>query len=78
MAAVFLEISPGYLIPIGAISAVQWKDGSLRIAYDKGGSQTTVEVKDVRGAAQYLYEQLREHALTYETGPEFEADENEM
>ena len=71
----FLEISPGYMIPLRAIQAVQWKDDALRIAYDKAGTSTTVEIKDVRGAARYLYEQLRNHALTYETGPEFEPDE---
>ena len=71
----FVEVSPGYLIPIRNIIAVQWKDDKLIIAFDKGGSPSKVEVEDVRGAAQYMYEQLRNLAITYETGPEFETDD---
>lgn len=71
----FLEVSPGYLIPIRLITAVQWKDEKLRIAYEKGDSNATVEVEDVRGSASYMYEQLRDLAITYETGPEFEPED---
>jgi hypothetical protein len=68
----FLEISPGYLIPIDLIKIVRWKDNKLRIAYDKSGTLTTVEVENVRESARYLYDKLRDLAITYETGPEFQ------
>lgn len=71
----FLEIKPGYLIALSSIQAVRWKDGNLRIAYDKGGSSTTVEIEDVRGSAEYMYDNLRKIAITYEMGPEFDTDE---
>ena len=77
MQAEFVEVSPGYLIAIRTIQAIQWKDDKLIIAYDKGGSSAKIEVKNVRGAADYLFEQLRRLSLTYETGPELDTGEEE-
>ena len=55
----FIEVSPGYMIAIRLIHGIQWKDGKLRIAYEKGDSVTTVTVDNKRGAAEYLYSELR-------------------
>lgn len=77
MESKFLEISPGYLIPIDSIQIVRWKDEKLRIAYDKSGTLTTVEVENVRDSARFVYDKLRDLTITYETGPEFDADEEE-
>ena len=73
MTDLFIEINPGYIIPLRAIQVVQWKDDKLRIRYDKAGTSTSVDVTDVRGSAQYLYEGIRRLTMTFETGPEFEA-----
>ncbi len=68
----FIEINPGYIIPLSAIQLVEWKDEKLRIRYDKAGTSTSVDVVDVRGSALYLYESIKRLAITYETGPEFQ------
>ena len=46
-------------------------------AYDKAGTSTTVEIEDVRDSARYLYDKLRDLAISYETGPEFKPVEEE-
>jgi hypothetical protein len=70
----FIEINPGFIIPIRAIQLVQWKDGKLRLRYDKAGTSTAVDIADVRGSAEYLYESIRKITITYETGPEFDTE----
>jgi hypothetical protein len=72
MTDLFIEINPGYIIPLSAIQMVQWKDDKLRIRYDKAGTSTSVDIADVRGSAQYLYESIRKLTMTFETGPEFD------
>ena len=71
----FIEVSPGYMIPIRLIHGIQWKEEKLRIAYEKGDGVTTVTIDNKRGAAEYLYQELRELAITYETGPNFDIEE---
>ena len=71
----FVELKPGYMIPITAIQIIQWKNNKLRIVYDKLGTMTTVEIEDIRGSAGYLYDELRKLAITFEMGPEFLSDE---
>ena len=78
MTDLFIEINPGYIIPISAIQIIQWKDGKLRIRYDKAGTTAAVDVVDVRGSAEYLYESLRKMTITFETGPEFETEAPEL
>ena len=70
----FIEINPGFIIPIRSIQLVQWKDGKLRLRYDKAGTSTAVDITDVRGSAEYLYESIRKITITYETGPEFDTE----
>ena len=74
MIDLFIEIAPGYIIPLSAIQMIQWKDDKLRIRYDKAGTSTAVDIADVRGSARYLYDRLRRMTMTFETGPAFETE----
>ena len=74
MTDLFIEINPGFIIPLSAIQVVQWKDDNLRILYDKAGTSTSVDIADVRGSARYLYDNIRRLTMTFETGPEFDAE----
>ena len=74
MTDLFIELNPGFIIPLSCIQVIQWKDKNLKIRYDKAGTSTTVDIADVRGSAEFLYESLRKLTMTFETGPEFESE----